>query len=214
MTLLQRIAEALGTEPGQAASQLGLSADGDDAQVAAALAANAQRVKELEARPAPPVSAAVANALGVAAEADETAVKAAVIRLKAGAALAATKARLGLQDDATEAEVVNAIAALQEAGQRREAEDLVDRAMREGRVAPAQREFWMHAAEADFDAARQAIHSLPVICPAGVQRRAPQRGGRRLDEAELAVCRQLGLSSDAFLKATAQWQPDSKEDGR
>ena len=219
MTLLETLAQALEKEPEQVASELGLTgaggADGpggangpEDKDVANALMDIATKVKELEAtlaaRPAAPEY--VCNALGIATGSDELAVKAAILRLKSPA-LSAIKDRLGLRGQATEAEVLNAIGALMETRRKTESEQLVDEAVTAGRVPPAQRGFYLQAALNDLEVARQVINNLPVLTSAPQERRlqaALHDGGfRSLDRGEESVCRQLGLSPQAFLRAAA-----------
>lgn len=216
MSVLDSLATALEKEPEQVASELGLDPavrrtappGARDKEVAEAMMANAARLKELEAKlaePVPPVSAEVANALGVTADAGETKVKAAVIRLKAPtASLSAVRRKLSLPDDAPDQEILNAIGALQEAGRRFEADELVDAAIAAGKIPPAHRDFYLREALNDLSAAQDVITTLPVLIEpqprvSGVAGRAP---GRQLDVAEEAVCRQLGLSAEAFLNAT------------
>jgi phage I-like protein len=119
MTLIEMLAQALDKKPEQVASELGLSATGDKdvANSIAAFVSNANALREslqrAEARAAgtaPALPEYVCNALGVAAGSDETAVKAAILKLRAPRAeLAAVRAQLGLAADAPEAEVANAI---------------------------------------------------------------------------------------------------------
>jgi phage I-like protein len=205
MSLLETLAAALDRQPEQVASELGLAGAAEDKEVATAVLNAAARVNALEHEvqraEARVVSAEVANALGVAADADETAVRAALIRLHApSAGLAAVRAQLGLAADAPEAEVINAIGALQETRGRTDAEDLVNQAVADGRVPPAHRAFYLRAAMDDVAAAAQAINSLPLLT-APPRPRGSVAGRRMLDDDELSVCRQLGLSAEAFLSS-------------
>ena len=212
MSVLDSLAQALAKEPEQVASGLGLelpagaSAEVGSAEgrrVAEVIMANAVRVKELEAElvaRAPVVAEEIANALGVPADADPTAVKAAIIRLKVPAAgLEAIRRKLGLGRDAQEAEVLNAIEALQQTRRRSEAEQLVDEGVSAGKIPPAHREFYLNEAINDLDAAREVINAMPVMTQ---PRRGPRTiEGPQLTDAEQAVCRQLGLSAATFLNA-------------
>ncbi len=223
MKLLELIAQALEREPEQVASELGFTLKGvhpegahpegihpeglegaaDDAQVAGALVANAARVKELEAAlaDAPAAPDYVCNALGLNAGSEETAVRAAILRLKApGAGMVPVRSKLGLAEDAPAAEVLNAIEALQQSRRKCEAEELVDGAVAAGRLRPAHRAFYLREALNDLEAAREVVNSLPVLMR--TQLRAASPAARRaLDEAEHEVCRQLGLTAEAFLRA-------------
>jgi phage I-like protein len=205
MSVLDSLARALEREPEQVASELGLTAEEgvpDDAQVAQAVMANAARVRELEAaqETRPPLPDFVCNALGVTAEADETELKAALIRLKApGAGMAAVREALALPAEAPESEVLNAIAALREERRRAEAEELVDGAVEAGRIPPAHREFYLREALNDLEATRAVVNSMPAFGGAHPARR-PQPGPA-LEQAQRQVCRQLGLSAEAFAAA-------------
>jgi len=206
MSLLDSLAGALNMQPEQVASRLGLEgAARDDASVAQAVLANAARLKDLEAGLAPRrLPDDVCNSLGVPPEADDTALRAALIRLKAPrATLAAVRRQLGLPEDADDGTLLNAIADLQHSQAESRAVQLVDGAIAEGRIPPAHRQFYLNEALADLEAARQVINSLPVIVsrePA--RRKAPPGPRRELTETELSVCRQLGLSQEAFLNAS------------
>lgn len=195
MSLLDSLAEALEAEPEQVASQLGLEGAEADGQVAAALVRNADRVRR------------TAEALGLEPDAEPTAWGAALIRLKApSAGLQALSARLGLDPDADETDILNAVDALRDARRRDEAEALVDEAVNAGCIPPAHREFYLREARNDLAAARAVINSLPVLLPADVRpsRAARQDGSRGLTDEEESVCRQLGLAAHAFLQAAAR----------
>lgn len=193
MSLLDSLAEALGKEPEQVASEFGL-ASVEDGCVAHALEARMPG-------PAPPVSAAIANELGVPADADETQVRAALIGLRApSACLDALRTKLGLEPNAPEVEILNAVDGLRQSQRDAEAGGLVDAAVAAGKVPPAHRDFYLREARNDLEATRRVLNAMPVLMPAPP---APRRaaGGRGLDAAEESVCLQLGLSAEAFLAA-------------
>ncbi|MFO8008607.1 MAG: phage protease, partial [Candidatus Brocadiia bacterium] len=155
MSLLENLCQALGQEPEQVASRLGLDPAAEDGAVARALVANADG--------AGAVSPAVARALGVSPEADETAVNTAILRLKAPeAGLEGVRQALGLPEDASRECVLNAVVELRRDRRRSEAEALVDRAVQAGKLPPAHREFYLREATRDLDAARAVINALPV----------------------------------------------------
>ncbi len=212
MSLLDSLAEALGKEPKQVASEFGLASVEDEcvARALAGLVQGAARAHGLEAQPAgqaapaAPVSVAIANELGVPPDADETEVKAALIRLRApSACLDALRARLGLEPDAPELGILNAVEALQQSQRDAEAGALVDEAVAAGKVPPAHRDFYLREALNDLEATRHVLNAMPVLMqPQRAPQPAPRKaGGRRLDEAEESVCRQLGLSAEAFVAA-------------
>ncbi len=193
MSLLDSLAEALGKEPEQVASEFGLASVEDEC-VAHALEA-------LVAGPAPPVSAAIANELGVPADADETQVRAVLIGLRApSACLDALRTKLALEPNAPEVEILNAVDGLRQSQRDAEAGGLVDAAVAAGKVPPAHRDFYLREARNDLEATQRVLNAMPVLMPAPP---APRRaaGGRGLDAAEESVCLQLGLSAEAFLAA-------------
>jgi len=117
--------------------------------------------------------------------------------------LAAVRARLGLPEDAQEEAVLNAIEALQQERAGREAAQLVDGAIEAGRIPPSQRAFFLACARQDLESTGRCLNALPPMMAghsAPALRHAPATQ-RELTQAELSVCRQLGLSAEAFLKA-------------
>ena len=105
---------------------------------------------------------------------------------------------LGLPEDSDTAAVLSAVQALQRERRDEEARKVVDEAIAAGRVAPAQREFFLNCARDDLDATRECLNGLaPVMTPPA--RLVPQPV-RSLSDAEQSVCRQLGLGEEAFLK--------------
>jgi phage I-like protein len=192
MSVLDSLAAALEEEPAGIASRLGLPADADERIVAGLLLGNAAQAR------------AATEALSLPADAAPTDLRAALIRLKApGAGLPVLCAKLGLPADAAESEVLNAVGALQQASHRSAAEELIDEAVRAGRIPPAHRDFYLREALGDLEAARQVINSLPVVTESAIDREpvTPDTGGRGLTEAESRVCRQLGLTEEAYLAA-------------
>jgi phage I-like protein len=204
MSLMDSLAAALGRTPEQVTSALGLEGKADDAALAEALVANAARVTELEEQlaEAGAFRAALAAALDVTPEADGTALNAAVIRLKEPrAGLDAARTLLGLPNDAPPHEVLKAIGGLRQAQANADAERVVDAAVREGRVPPALRDFYLREALSDLEATRQVINALPPVLAEPLKTPGGRPAGRPLGEAEQSVCRQLGLSAEAFLAA-------------
>jgi len=143
----------------------------------------------------------VASTLGLeGAGADEAETAEAILALAERPAAGVVLNALGLEDGATLGDALAAVAALKGDEREEKAEELVNGAVADGRVPPAQRDFWLNAARADYGAAAAAIDNLaPVIAaPCGG---GPARPGRALTDAEEGVRRQLGLSAEAFLNA-------------
>jgi phage I-like protein len=230
MTLMDLLCKALGLKPEEIASKLGLK-DTEDAAVANAVMALPARVAELEARVAsasdgPPavIPDYICNTIGVAAGSDETTVKAALLKLRApSAGLAAVRAKLGLPDAADDGALLSTIGALQAARRKNDAEELVDEAVQAGKIPPAHRDFYLQAALDDIAAARLVVNSLPVLVAQSFSRsgRHTQRLGdrfrraerRALSDGEAAVCRQLGLSAEAFINSAGPPEADSLTEG-
>jgi len=208
MPILEAIAEALQMTPEQVASGLGLEG-AEVAKLSAEAPAKADRIVA-EAimnavgalREPPGLPASVANALGVAVDADEKAVAATIIRLKAPAAgLANVRQALALDEGADEQAVLDAISALREDHRRSTAEALVDEAIGAGKIPPAHRSFFLNSALSDLEATRLCLENMPCIVATQTGELKGYAMGRQLNEAETLVCRQLGISAQAFLNA-------------
>ncbi len=203
MPILAQMATVLGVEADKLRSELALDS-AEDKAVAQALVAHAARLRELDSRLA--AQSEITNALGVPADADAAAIRHALVTLKASMlapVLAAVRARLGLPEDAQEEAVLNAIEALQQERAGREAAQLVDGAIGAGRIPPSQRAFFLACARQDLESTGRCLNALPPMMAghsAPALRHAPATQ-RELTQAELSVCRQLGLSAEAFLKA-------------
>ena len=205
MGILQLLATVLSKAVEEINSQLGLTST-EDKDVANAILAFPGKIAELQTAVADaqkkPANGVVLNALGCAGGADETAVRAAILRLKApGAGLMAVRAKLGLNEDASEADILNSIDGLRTTQRKSEAEVLVDEAIEAGKVPPAARDFWLHAAEETFDAAKAAINSLAVLTIQGGDRIHADPAKKALTEAQQKVCKMLNLKDEAFLSA-------------
>jgi phage I-like protein len=196
MSLLDQLAEALDRQPAEFATPLGLSAGARDRELAEAVLALADPEDETQTT----VPNAVTAALGLPPEADETAVKAAIIRLKApGDGLDAVRRALGLAESAPAEQVLNSIAELRQDRRRGDAEQMVAQAVEAGKIPPAHRDFYLREALDDPEAARQVINSLPVLT--APPPRPAEDARAALSEAERSVCAQLGITADAFAEA-------------
>ena len=189
MPILKQVAEALNSTPEDIASRLGLEAEAEDAKVAEAIMNRAQALPQ-----------GVANALGVEPGADETAVRARILQLKAPAAgLANVRSALGLEQSAGEQAVLNAITALREDRRKSEAQALVDEAVKAGKIPPAHRDFFLNSALEDLEATRMCLADMPCLVSSQTQGMKAGSFLRGLTEGEELVCRQLGISAEAFL---------------
>lgn len=183
----------------------------------------------------------IAEVLGLAPEAGEEEILAAVGRMKAqvesvGQALALKDGQdaasvlqalvefrrgvteaLGIGADAPAAEVRGTVLALKNPSGvvslaefqalkerlcRREAEDLVEMALKAGKVTPANRDWAMTYALKDRAGFEAFLQKAPVVVPQGMAAGAGRAGAQEgtLEEAEMLVCRQLGLTPDQWKK--------------
>ena len=178
--------------------------------------------------PAPPIDmAALATALGLAAASSAADVLAAA--KKRGGELAKA---LGLAETATADEVLAAAKAartstasdnptayvpraefdrvasqlneLQTSRADEQATAAVDGAIKDGKLAPAQRDWGLASAKKDLDAFKSYVASAPVIVTPATAAPAPAGDPEAaLTGEELSVCRSMGLSEDAFKAARA-----------
>lgn len=198
MTLFEIVGKLLGKEPGEIATALGFEPSVADGEVANGLLAHATRLKELEGATLPVVSASIAKMLGVAEDAEEKDVKAAVMRLQAEGAMVPIKAALGLNEAAAAGEITQRINDLQEARKQADATALVDKAVEDGKIAPAQREFFVTNALSDLEATRVAINTMQIVTGAPPSGPVP-KGGDTLDAADEHVRRLLGIKKETML---------------
>lgn len=151
------------------------------------------------------------EALGLAADASEDQALAALKALTdAHAAQAGTIAALKAQAPdlsryvpmETHVQTQNALAALTAKVEQDERDLLVEAALSDGRILPAQEEYWRAQPVASLKAYLEVAQ--PVAALSGTQTGGKQPGGKPddggLDEGQLAVCRALGVSPEDFAK--------------
>jgi len=202
---LAKLAQLWQCTPAEAAQRLGVKENSDAATVANSLAALGAKAAELQAKLQEYEKAAkadaerrkhLANALGVDADADETAIKAAIIRLKApGAGLGQVANALGLSQDAGPDEVLEKVRELQGADREARARRLVANAIEARKVPPANREWWEKQALADYEATAQVLNTMQPIVGEGGTAKAPAGDGASvaLTDEEKAVANSLGV---------------------
>lgn len=203
MNLIETLAQALGQQPDQVATSLGLDKGADDAAVAAGLVAHATRVRELEARLAdlPVVNESVAALLGIDPKSNETSVKAAIARLQFNADGAAVRTKLGLKPDVGLDALIAAIDGLEAKRNDADAETLVANAIEAGKVPPAQREQVLIFARGNLEAAREFINSLPVVTAGPAHGNKPAAQQPVLTAEEETVRQMMGLTAEAMIAA-------------
>lgn len=98
-------------------------------------------------------------------------------------------------------ELASRMDTLEKSGAARAAEEAVEAAMKDGKIAPAQKEWALDYAAQNLEGFRKFAGAAPKIVEgesAAAQRRAEANGG--LSDAEVEVARQLGLKPDALKK--------------
>lgn len=171
----------------------------------------------------------IAQALGLAADADEAACLTAIVALTA--AHAAVIAAAGLAAGASTQDVVTAVQSaratavpdpakyvpievftavqsqltqLQQQSGDDKASQAVEKVIKEGRLAPAQRDWAMSYAKSNLAGFETFAAALPKLVAAGGREEtkgAPKSGDDALSDTDLAVMSALGMSREAFVAA-------------
>lgn len=93
---------------------------------------------------------------------------------------------------------------LQTARADEQATTAVDDAIKAGKLAPAQRDWGLASARKDLDAFKSYVESAPVIVTPAAPSPSPAADPEAaLTSEELAVCRSMGISEEAFKKSRA-----------
>lgn len=85
--------------------------------------------------------------------------------------------------------------------------DLIDGAVKAGKIAPAAKDNFTALALNNFDATKAAIEGMPAIVAEGADadlgkdKPDTETGNKTLTESQKATCRQLGLSEEEYVKA-------------
>ncbi len=166
----------------------------------------------------------ILEALGLAATATETEAIAAISAMKTAAgnipvACKGVLTALGLTEKANESEIVGTIIAMKSGSDKtpelatqvkslsdklaaRDAEELVQVAMKAGKISPAQSDWAKNYASTDPEGFKVFAAKAPVVVALGANSKepAPKAEGEELNAAELVACKQLGISREDFLK--------------
>lgn len=166
-----------------------------------------------------PVLKALLTALGLADTATEQEATSAVASLKAAAGqvdglnveIAALKsaapdpAKYVPIDKFTE--LSTQLVALKAADAERQVEDVIAKAKAEGKVVPAVEDVWRAVGKSDLAQLKKLVDATPAnpALAGGSQTggEKPGTGGAKLDEAQLAICKQLGLTPEQFAAGAA-----------
>jgi phage I-like protein len=162
----------------------------------------------------------VLTALGLAGDATEEAVTAAVAGLKDQAAVMANKdvlTALGLKEGATASEatatilamkqgdtqnvvLANRVKSLEEALNKRDAGDLVALAMKDGKIAPTQKDWAEGYASRDPEGFKLFIAKAPVVVPLGTRVVEDGDQTERTEDTQLQVNKLLGIEDETYKK--------------
>jgi phage I-like protein len=205
--LLKLIAGLWACTVGAAAQVLGLKEDAADELVFNALATKAKAEADVRAAGAQR-AALVLNALGVAADADEAAVKAKVEALKAPAvSLAVVANALGMTPDAKPEDMVKVVNTMRQAAADNQAEQLVEKAVAAGRIAPAVKSWWIIQAKKDLADTQAILNAMPPILGQSA-RGGSAAGGEvvtNLTDSEKALAHSLGAVESEALADKAEF---------
>lgn len=186
---LKLVAKALGLDDGSTVDQI-------------VTAVNSMKAK---AEAAPVVPVALCRALGLAESATVESAAQTVSGLKAKALdLTQVVPRADYDQALSRAQAAEGKLQAQAAAQAdAEIVGLVDQAVKDGKVAPASKDFYVAACrqEGGVDAFKKFLASAPVLAPdKTVQREVGADGAAKLTDTELAVCSSLGLDPKEYAK--------------
>lgn len=148
---------------------------------------------------------AIAAALGLAEDASQEDIITQVNSLKAGPDLTTYVAREELETALNRAQKAEeSLAAVAAEALSKEINATLDEASKAGKITPAQREHYAALCQQDggLDLFRKIVASAPVIVDDQAQDlSAATNAAATLDEDQKALCRQLGISEEEYLKA-------------
>jgi phage I-like protein len=196
----------------------------EDATEAAAMTAVNKIRDSLNMAKAIVANKAVLGALGVAETAGEAEVVVTINNLRAGNQIVANKNVLdaiGVKPDATESEVVGTIMAMRQAHAnidqlttqvntlssditKRNADELVEMGMKQGKITPAQKEWALNSARKDPEGFKIFLNKAPVVVRFDKVAGDEEAGGGKLDETQMGVNKLLGVSDEAWKKHHAK----------
>lgn len=169
----------------QLCAALGLPETAADAEILAAVAKLGVTMPETKTETKEVIPRTVTAALGLAETDTETVVVASIHALKQASANGVT---------------AEAFAELQAKIADREASDAVAAAMAAGKVAPAQKDWAMTYAKADLKGFGLFVGKAPVVVPLADLKKPPKEESARMDDATLAVARDLGVTEEDLKK--------------
>lgn len=197
MDLIKELANAAGKEPDVFGDALGLEAgEAEDEDVAEAVLNTAQA--EPEKQEVLPED--LLGALGLEdGSGKENAIKE-VRKLKLDTVGESVRNKLGLEPDADEEAVCNAIDELQEEKHEQKVDQLVENAISEGKVQPAKEETLRRIARDDPEAARELIDEMDRQVSHAQERGGDATRSGELTDNQKQVAKQLGYSEEEYRK--------------
>lgn len=164
---------------------LGLPADASPADIVSAINALKTAGKQVACK-------AVLTALGLDETANESAVTGTIMAMKAGSS--------------SVSELSAKVAELSGKLTKRDAEDLVQVAMSEGKILPGQKDWALDYAARDQEGFKVFAAKAPVQLQPG-QLKLPAAAGKKADDlsdTELVICKQMGISKEDYIKANKE----------
>ncbi|SMF83012.1 Mu-like prophage I protein [Tistlia consotensis] len=189
---LKALCKALGLKEGSSAEEILKSAD----TLSTAVAAAKKKAEDGAEAPAAVALAKIAKSAGLQEGAEPEAVATAVSgRLEGSSADFVPRVQFD--------ELAGQLTRLVDDNTQTKATTAVDQAMAEGKVVPAARTWALDYAKKNPEGFAAFCKAAPVVVKPGAQHRAdpPPNKGAELDDDELAVCRQLGITPEAYKKA-------------
>jgi len=191
--LLSQLTDPAAPLPEPVANALGVGPDTEASQFLDALVAKLATPPAVVER----LPQALANTLGVPADARPEEVQARLVSLQAAADLQPIANQLGIVATDT-ASILAAIGSMQTERAAERAEKLVANAMTDGRIPPANKDFWLQFAANNPAQAESVIGALPrlVAPPSHAANSLPPAGTAAVTEEQKEVARQLGLTPE------------------
>lgn len=197
-SLIDMLAESAGKEPAEVGDALGLEAgaDAENEDVAEAVLVAAQTKPETEEVEVLPDQ--LLNELGLDEGSEAKHAIKEVRKLQLDTVGEAVKNKLGLDADASEDDVCNAIDELQEDRQEQDAKSLVEHAVENGKIPPAKKDTVLRIAKKDLEGARDLIQDLPTQVEHAQEREADVEHSGGLTDTQKTIASQLGYTEEEY----------------
>lgn len=175
---------------------LGLGEDSSEEQAIEKLKALLQSIEENKKEDDIVANKVVCEALGLKEKASESEVKATIMAMKQG------------NDNSNE--LSKKVKDLTQKISKMESNDLVEMAMKLGKVAPAQKDWATEYAMKDAEGFKLFVKQAPVVVPVGnITENNKKTTKKNLDDAQVSVNKMLGVSEESFRKFSGVKQETS-----